>query len=52
METEADIEDWMQREARLDDWEEALEEMDSRLQVEFAPGTELEAETGSDLEGR
>jgi len=48
---EVGVEDWMQREARLEDWKEALEEMDSRMQVEIAPGTELDAETAEGLEG-
>jgi nitric oxide reductase activation protein len=43
------VEDWMQREARLEEWEESLAEMDSRMQVEFAPGTELDADTSDGL---
>ena len=47
---EVSVEDWMQREERLDEWQEALTEMDSRMEIEFAPGTELEAENSSAME--
>ena len=45
------VEDWMQRETRLDEWKEALTDMDSRMQVEFAPGTELDADSAEGLDG-
>ncbi len=47
---EVSVEDWMQREERLDEWQEALNEMDSRMEVEFAPGTELEADNSDGLQ--
>ncbi len=43
------VDDWMQREDRLEDWKEALADIDSRIQIEFAPGTELEADTTDGL---
>jgi hypothetical protein len=43
------VEDWMQREDRLEDWKEALADIDSRIEIEFAPGTELEADNTDGL---
>ena len=49
-EVRAEVQDWLQREERLEDWQEALTEMDGRLAAELEPGTELEAESSEDLE--
>jgi len=44
------VEDWLQRKARLEDWEESLSDMDSRLDAELAAGTELDADDAEMLE--
>ncbi len=49
-EERAGVEDWLQREERLEEWQDALEELEGRLAAELPPGTELEAETAEDLE--
>ena len=35
--------EWMQREARLEDWEESLNQLDQSLQLELSEGTEVNA---------
>ena len=42
--------EWMQREARLEDWEEALDAMDQSLQLELSEGTEVNARQEDELD--
>ncbi len=48
-EEEGDAANWMQREARLDDWREDLAAMDEMLAVEMLQGNEAEAAEGENL---
>ncbi|MGD8830618.1 MAG: hypothetical protein PVF57_08440 [Pseudomonadales bacterium] len=42
--------EWMQREARLEDWEEALADLDRSLDVDLAEGTEVDVAQADGLE--
>ncbi|MFV2089450.1 MAG: hypothetical protein ACC642_02230, partial [Pseudomonadales bacterium] len=42
--------EWMQREARLEDWEESLESMEQSLQLQMPEGAEVDAVASDNLE--
>jgi hypothetical protein len=42
--------EWMQREARLEDWEESLEQIDQSLHLELSEGAEVDAAQAEELD--
>jgi len=42
--------EWLQREARMEDWEESLNQMDQSLHLEISEGTEVDAAQVEDLD--